>query len=446
VTQLNDHGDVVTSPEAATRAGTARIAVASFIGTAIEFYDFYLYGTAAALVFGKEFFPTFSALAGTLAAFATFGVGFVARPVGAVVFGHFGDRAGRKAMLIVSLLLMGGGTVAIGLLPGYATIGVGAPLLLVICRFAQGFGLGGEWGGAVLLATEHAPKHRRGLFSSFPQLGPAIGFVVASGAFLILGGTLPRGAFTSWGWRIPFLASAILVAIGYYIRMKIAETPVFEKAMREQEKAKVPIVEVIRRQPRSLLLATGAFVLAHTLFYTITTFALSFGTSVLHLSQNMLLVCAMIAAAVMGLATPVLAVYSDRVGRRRVCLGSAVLAVVWAFPMFALLDTGNPVLVGIAMSVGLIAFAAIFAPMGAFLPELFATRYRYSGASVAYNASSIVGGGLSPILATQLVASTGSSVPVSLYLVVIAVLCGVCVLFLRETHTTDLAADTGRAR
>jgi MFS family permease len=228
--------------------------------------------------------------------------------------------------------------------------------------------------------------------------------------------------------------------------MKIAETPVFEKAMREQEKAKVPIAEVAKRQPKSLLLATGAFILAHTLFYTITTFSLSFGTSVLHLSQNMLLVCAMIAAAVMGAATPILAVYSDRVGRRRVCLGAAVLAAVWAFPLFALINTRNPVLIGIAMSVGLVAFAALFAPMGAFLPELFATRYRYSGASVAYNASSIVGGGLSPILATQLVASTGSSVPVSWYLVGIAVLCGVCVLFLRETHTTDLTDDRLLAR
>ncbi|MDA3625561.1 MFS transporter [Saccharopolyspora sp. WRP15-2] len=419
----------------------SRIAAATFIGTAIEFYDFYIYGTAAALVLGHLFFPTFSALAGTLAAFATFGVGFVARPVGAVVFGHFGDRIGRKTMLIVSLLTMGTGTVAIGLLPTYETIGIGAPVLLVLCRFLQGFGLGGEWGGAVLLATEYAPENRRGLWSSFPQVGPAVGFVVAGTAFLVLGGTLSDAAFESWGWRVPFLASALLLVVGFYVRMKIAETPVFEKAMREHEKSKAPIVEVIKRQPRTLVLSTCSFILAHTLFYTITTFSLSYGTEVLDLDKNMLIVCSMIAAAVMGVATPVFAVLSDRVGRRRVCLGAAGLAVVWAFPLFGLINTGHPLLIGIGMSVGMIAFAALFAPMGAFLPELFATRYRYTGSSVAYNASSIVGGGLSPILATQMIASTGSSLPISAYLVLIALICAVCVWFMRETHTADMTGE-----
>ncbi|ASR36546.1 MFS transporter [Prauserella marina] len=427
-----------TSTQAVPRR---RILAASFIGTAIEFYDFYIYGTAAALVFGTLFFPTFSPLAGTLAAFATFGVGFVARPVGAVVFGHFGDRIGRKTMLIVSLLTMGVGTVAIGLLPTYDMIGIGAPVLLVICRFMQGFGLGGEWGGAVLLATEYAPKNRRGLWSSFPQLGPAVGFIIAGAAFLVLGATIPEEAFNSWGWRIPFLASAVLIVVGLYVRTKIAETPVFEKAMKEQEKSKAPIVEVVKRQPRTLLLATCSFILAHTLFYTITTFSLSYGTEVLDLNKNMLLISAMVAAAVMGIATPILAVYSDRVGRRRVCMGAAILAMVWAFPLFALINTGEPFLVALGMSVGMIAFAALFAPMGAYLPELFATRYRYTGSSVAYNASSIVGGGLSPILATQLVASTGSSLPVSAYVVVIAALCAVCIWFLREAHTADLTVD-----
>ncbi|MGW3473130.1 MFS transporter [Saccharopolyspora sp. NPDC000995] len=428
-----------SSPPTAVPKG--RIVAASFIGTAIEFYDFYIYGTAAALVFGHLFFPTFSPLAGTLAAFATFGVGFIARPVGAVVFGHFGDRIGRKTMLIASLLLMGAGTVAIGLLPTFETIGVAAPILLVTCRFLQGFGLGGEWGGAVLLATEYAPEGKRGLWSSFPQVGPAVGFVIAGSAFLVLGGTMSQESFDSWGWRVPFLASALLIIIGYYIRMKIAETPVFEKAMREQEKAKAPIVEVFKRQPKTLLLATCSFILAHTLFYTITTFSLSYGTEVLHLSKNMLLICAMIAAAVMGIATPVLAMYSDRVGRRRVCLGAAILAIVWAFPLFALINTRQPVLIAIGMSVGMIAFAALFAPMGAFLPELFATRYRYTGSSVAYNASSIVGGGLSPVLATQLIAWTGSSLPISAYVALIAVICAVCVWFMRETRDADLTVE-----
>ncbi|MBW8089252.1 MHS family MFS transporter [Streptomyces hygroscopicus subsp. hygroscopicus] len=429
------------APPADRTVSTTRIAVASFIGTAIEFYDFYIYGTAAALVLGKLFFPTFSALAGTLAAFATFGVGFVARPIGAVIFGHFGDRTGRKAMLVTSLLVMGTGTVAIGLLPTYGTVGIAAPVLLVLCRFLQGVGLGGEWGGAVLLATEYAPRGKRGLWSSFPQMGPAIGFIVAGGSFLLLGRVMDDAAFESWGWRIPFLASAALVVVGYYIRMRIAETPVFREAMDRNERTKAPIVDVVRRQGATLALSTCAFILAHTLFYTITTFALSYGTTVLDLDKDMLLLCAMAAALVLGLATPVLAVLSDRVGRRTVCLSAGILAALWAYPMFALINTGEPLLIGLAMAVGMLAFAALYGPMGAFLPEMFATRYRYTGASVAYNASGIVGGGVTPVLATQLVASTDSSVPVSGYIVVIALISAVCVWFLKETHTTDLGYD-----
>ena len=419
-----------------------RIAVASFIGTAIEFYDFYIYGTAAALVFGTLFFPDLSPLSATLASFATLGVGFVARPVGAVAFGHFGDRIGRKATLVVSLLAMGIGTVAIGLLPTFASIGIAAPVLLVLCRFLQGFGLGGEWGGAVLMATEHAPEGRRGLYSSFPQVGPAVGFVIASGGFLALSAALSEEQFAAWGWRVPFLASALLVIVGLYIRLKIAETPVFEKAMREQERTKAPIAEVVRRQPRSLLLATGGMIITHTIFYTVTTFSLAYGTDQLDLSRTTLLVAAMVAAAVMGVATPVLAVLSDRLGRRRVCLYACVLAVLWAVPLFWLLGTGNGVLITIGFSVAMIAFAGVFAPMGAFLPELFATRYRYTGASIGYNASSIVGGGIAPLLATSLVASAGSSWPVSVLVAGLALISGLCVYGLHETRTADLA-DAG---
>ena len=430
-----------------TAAGTPtmsahRIAVASFIGTAIEFYDFYIYGTAAALVFGTLFFPELSTLTATLAAFATLGVGFVARPVGAVAFGHFGDRIGRKATLVVSLLMMGVGTVVIGLLPTHASIGMAAPVLLVLCRFLQGFGLGGEWGGAVLMATEHAPDGRRGLYSSFPQIGPSVGFVVASGGFLALSAALTEEQFAAWGWRVPFLASALLVIVGLYIRLKIAETPVFEQAMREQERTKAPIAEVVTRQPRSLLLATGGMIITHTIFYTVTTFSLSYGTKELELSRTTLLVTAMVAAAVMGVATPVLAVLSDRVGRRRVCLYACGLAVLWAFPLFWLLGTGNGVLITIGFSVAMIAFAGVYAPMGAFLPELFATRYRYTGASIGYNASSIVGGGIAPLLATALVGATGSSWPVSLLVAGLALVSGLCVFGLHETRTADLT-DAG---
>ncbi|WP_028926992.1 MFS transporter [Pseudonocardia acaciae] len=421
----------------------SRIAIASFIGTAIEFYDFYIYGTAAALVFGKLFFPSFSDTAGTLASLATFAVGFIARPLGAILFGHFGDRIGRKRMLIASLLVMGLSTVAIGLVPSYATIGVAAPLLLVVLRFAQGIGLGGEWGGAVLLATEYAPPGKRGLYSAFPQLGPAVGFVLGNALFLLLNAVMSPAAFEAWGWRIPFLASAVLLAVGYYIRMKIAETPVFQAAAAAHQPVKVPFLELLRHQPGVLALATLSFILAHTTFYMITTFCLSYGATTLKIPRGTLLVGAIVAAAVMGLATLWFALISDRVGRRWMCMGAAVLAAVWAFPLFALIQTREPILIGLAMVVGLLVFALLYGPMGAYLPELFRVRYRYSGASFAYSASGIVGGGISPLVATKLLESTGSSTWVSVYLIGIAVVCLASLALLRETKDADFSDGLG---
>jgi metabolite-proton symporter len=414
-----------------------RIAVASFVGTAIEFYDFYIYGTAAALVFGAVFFPSFSPLAGTLASLATFAVGFVARPLGAILFGHFGDRIGRKRMLIVSLVVMGGATVAVGLIPSYESIGVLAPVLLVTARFAQGIGLGGEWGGAVLLATEYAPPGKRGLYSAFPQLGPAVGFVLGNALFLLLDASMSDETFRTIGWRIPFLASAVLLVVGYYIRMRIAETPVFRAAMDREERSRVPFVDLLRSQPRVLLLATLAFVLSHTLFYTVTTFALSYGTTTLQLDRTTMLFAAMVAVAIMGAATLWFAVRSDRTGRKRLCMASAVLAALWAFPLFWLIETRNPLLITLGMTGGLLCFAMLYGPMGAFLPELFRVRYRYSGASFAYSASGIVGGGISPLVATDLLARTGSSTAVSVYVIGIALVCLVSVALLRETKDAD---------
>ncbi|MBO0873059.1 MAG: MHS family MFS transporter [Pseudonocardia sp.] len=428
---------------AAATPSRSRIAIASFIGTAIEFYDFYIYGTAAALVFGKLFFPSFSATAGTLASLATFAVGFIARPLGAILFGHFGDRIGRKRMLIASLLVMGLSTVAIGLVPSYASIGVAAPVLLVVLRFAQGIGLGGEWGGAVLLATEYAPPGKRGLYSAFPQLGPAVGFVLGNALFLLLNAVMSPASFAAWGWRVPFLASAVLLAVGYYIRMKIAETPVFQAAAATRRPDKVPFLELLRHQPGVLTLATCAFILAHTTFYMITTFCLSYGASTLKIPSGTLLVAAIVAAAVMGLATLWFAQISDRVGRRRMCMAAAVLAGVWAFPLFALIQTRAPVLVGLAMVVGLLVFALIYGPMGAYLPELFRVRYRYSGASFAYSASGIVGGGISPLVATKLLASTGSSTWVSVYLIGIAAVCLASLMLMRETKDADFSDGLG---
>ncbi|MGI5128775.1 MFS transporter [Pseudonocardia sp. CA-107938] len=416
---------------------TARIAVASFIGTAIEFYDFYVYGTAAALVFGQVFFPTVSPLAGQLAAFATFAVGFVARPLGAILFGHFGDRIGRKRMLIVSLVTMGLATIAVGVIPSFETIGVAAPILLTLARFVQGIGLGGEWGGAVLLATEYAPARRRGLFSAFPQLGPAVGFVLGNALFIVLSLAMTREAFLSIGWRIPFLASAVLLGVGYYIRVRIAETPVFRAALEERAPAPVPFVELLRARAGVLVLATMSFVLAHTLFYTVTTFTLSYATTTLQLDRTVVLVATMIAVAIMGAATLGAAVWSDRLGRRRLCIAAAALAAVWAFPLFWLIDTRDPALITLGATGALLCFALLYGPMGAFLPELFPIRYRYSGASFAYSASGIVGGGVSPIVATDLLQRTGSTTGVSVYVAGIAVVGLLALLPLRETKDAD---------
>ena len=420
-----------------------KVAFASFIGTAIEFYDFYIYGTAAALVLGGAFFPEFSETSGTLASFATFAVAFFARPVGGAVFGHYGDRIGRKAMLIFSLLLMGVSTFLIGLLPGYAAIGIWAPVLLVALRFLQGFGLGGEWGGAVLLATEHATTGRRGFYSSFPQMGPAVGFLLSSGFFLILTSSLSEDQFASWGWRLPFLASIVLVAIGLYVRMTIAETPVFREAMETQTRARVPFFDMVRTYPRVLLLSSGGMALAYVLFYTITTFSLSYGTTQLGLRSTTLLYCTMISVALMGVAVPVFATLSDRIGRRRLCLAAAALAGLWAFPLFWLLDTGNPLLIAVSFSVGMIVFAMLYGPMGAFLPELYGTRLRYSGAAVSYNLGGVFGGALAPLIAAQLLAATGASWSVSLYILAMAAITFVCVFFLSETYLTDLSEIRG---
>jgi metabolite-proton symporter len=417
-----------------------RVAFASFIGTAIEFYDFYIYGTAAALAFSTVFVP--EGLAGSrvaqLLTFAGFAVAFVARPVGGAVFGHFGDRVGRKTMLVFSLLLMGLATFLIGCLPGYASIGVAAPVLLAVLRFVQGFGLGGEWGGAVLLATEHATEGRRGLYSSFPQMGPAAGFLVANLLFIGLVSALSDEQFVAWGWRMPFLFSIVLVAVGLYVRVSIAETPVFRRAMETQTRARVPALDMIRTYPAVLLLASGAISLAYVLFYTITTFSLSYGNGELGLDNSTLLFATLISVTIMGVAVPIFASLSDRVGRRRLCMAGALLALAWAFPMFWLFDTRNPALITIAFSVGMLAFAILYGPMGAYLPELFGTRLRYSGASVSYNLGGVLGGAFAPIIASSLLIVAGGSWAISLYILLMALLSLACIFFLKETHLDDI--------
>ncbi|MET8927334.1 MFS transporter, partial [Streptomyces sp. NPDC004623] len=360
--------------------GMRRIATASFIGTAIEFYDYYIYGTAAALVLNEAFFPELSRTAGTLATLSTFAIGFAARPIGAAVFGHYGDRVGRKTVLVVSLLMMGLSTGLIGLLPGYATLGVWAPVLLVLLRVVQGLGLGGEWGGAALLAVEHAPKKKRGLYAAAPQMGSPVGYFAATVTFLLMSSVLDEGAFESWGWRIPFLLSFVLVAVGLAIRLKISETPAFAKVVEERGTTKAPLVEAFRRHPKEMLLGAGMITVVYVMFYTAATYCMTYTTGTLEIPKNDMLGLTLVAVVVLGVSTFLVARWSDRVGRRKLIIAGAAFGVVWGAVLFPLLDTGNYVLIAVALSGALLCMGIIYGPAGAYMPELFGTNMRYSGA------------------------------------------------------------------
>ncbi|MDG5802825.1 MFS transporter [Streptomyces ossamyceticus] len=421
-----------------------RLAAASLAGTAIEFYDFFVYGTAAALVLGPLFFPTFSPLAGTLAAFATFGVGFVARPLGSVLFGHIGDRHGRRPVLVASLLLTGGATVAVGCVPTFGSIGVTAPFLLLVLRFLQGLGLGGEWGGAVLLTAEHAPAERRGLWSSFPQVGPAVGFLLANGVMLALAATLTDAQFASWGWRVPFWAAGVLAVAGLWLRASLVESPRF---LEIDDHARVPLAEVVRDHWRLVLLTAGALSVGYAVFYTVTTWSLAYGTERLGVSRTVMLTCVMGAVVVKGALTPLAAVLGDRYGRRPLCLVGCAATVLWMFPLVALLSTGEPLLMFLGFLVAMLAFVTMFAVVAAYLPELYEPRVRCTGAAVGYNLGGVVGGALTPIVATAV--SQGGRVPwgVGAYLTGIALLSLCCFALLPETRpvpraTTEAAEAT----
>ena len=418
----------------------SRIAFASFIGTTIEFYDFYIYGLAAALVFPALFFPDLSPASGLLASFATYGVAFLARPLGGAAFGHYGDRFGRKAMLVLSLLLMGVSTFLVGLLPGYATLGVLAPILLVALRFFQGVGLGGEWGGAVLMATEHAPANRRAFYSGFPQIAPVPGYLLSAGLFLVLAAYLSPEQFAAWGWRVPFLLSIVLVGVGLFVRLKLAETPVFRRVVETQTEARVPVVDLVRTYPRTLILAALTTTIIFAFFYVVTVFSISYGVTQLGLPQTTMLYCVMVGVVGMGIGVPLFATLSDRVGRRNLALFSTGALGLWAFPTFWLVDTRNPVWISLAFAVGLFFLAAFYGPLGAFFSELFGTRVRYSGSSLSFALGSVLGGALAPIIAVRLLAATGASWSISLYLFVVALVSFVSILLLSETYRTDLAS------
>ncbi|MCM2389928.1 MFS transporter [Streptomyces albipurpureus] len=411
-----------------------RLATASLVGTAIEFYDFFVYGTAAALVLGPLFFPSFSPLAGTLAAFGTFAAGFIARPVGSIVFGHIGDRYGRRPVLIGSLLTTGLATVAVGCVPSYASIGIAAPVLLLTLRFIQGLGLGGEWGGAVLLTAEHAPPARRALWGCFPQMGPPLGFLLANGLMLALTAALSRAQFLDWGWRVPFWAAGVLAAGGLMLRSSLAESPQFLELAKTGRRAAAPVAEVFRNHWRLLLLTAGALSTGYAIFYSVSTWALAYGTERLGVSPTLMLALVMAAVVVQGLLTPVVALLGDRFGRRSMCLAGSMLAVVWMFPFIALLCTGEPMLMFLGFVMALIAFVTIFAVLAAYLPELYEPRVRCTGAAVGYNLAGLLGGALTPVVATAL--SDGEATPwgVAVWLTGIAVLSTACFAALPETR------------
>ncbi|MFJ4984790.1 MFS transporter [Streptomyces sp. NPDC088732] len=414
-----------------------RIAAASAAGTAIEFYDFFAYGTAAALVLGPLFFPAFSPVAGTLAAFGTFAVGFVARPLGSVLFGHIGDRLGRRPVLMGSLLLTGASTTAVGLVPSYDAIGAAAPVILVALRFLQGLGLGGEWGGAVLLAAEHAPERRRGLWASLPQTGPAVGFVLANGIVLALSAGLSDTAFRSWGWRVPFWAAGALALAGLALRAALPETPQFERAAEQGELSRVPLVELLRGHWRLLLLTAGAMACGYAVFYTVTTWSLAYATERLGMDRTVVLGCVLAAVVVKGAATPWAGLLGDRLGRRPLALaGTAAMGVV-IFPYAWLLGTGSPAALVLGSAAQLLAFIAVFAVLGAYLPELYPTQVRCTGASLGYNLGGILGGALTPIAATRL-AGDGGGAPwaVAVYVAAVALLSTACFAALPDPRRT----------
>jgi len=409
------------------------VVLASFIGTTVEWYDFFLYGTAAALVFNRLFFPNLDPLAGTLSAYGTYAVGFVARPLGGVLFGHYGDRVGRKKMLVWSLLIMGVATALIGLTPTYDRVGIWAPVILVVLRFFQGIGVGGEWGGAVLMAVEHSGGRRRGFHGSWPQMGVPAGLLLSTAVFAALSARLSESAFLAWGWRVPFLLSVLLIGVGLFVRLRILETPSFVRLKESSAQSRIPLLEVLREHPREILLGMGMRFAQNVVFYVYTVFVLSYGEKSLGYPRAVVLRAVMLASLI-GLASiPFWSHLSDRIGRRPVYLGGAVISAVVAFPFFRLFERG-PGFVALALVLAInVGHDMMYGPMAAYLSELFGTRVRYTGASLVYQLTSVFSGGLAPFVATLLLSRHGSGA-VAAYIVACCALTAVATWFAPETH------------
>jgi metabolite-proton symporter len=427
----------VTRPQTQTQANSPRqVLFASLIGTAIEFFDFYIYATAAVIVFPKLFFPASDPASATLASLATFGIAFLARPIGSALFGHFGDRIGRKTTLVAALLTMGLSTVAIGVLPTYASIGVLAPLLLALCRFGQGLGLGGEWGGAVLLAIENAPPGRRAWYGMFPQLGAPIGFICSASIFLVLSRWLTDDQFFRFGWRIPFLASAALVVVGLYVRLTIHETPVFREAIARRERVKLPMIVVLRAYPKQLFFGTISALVTFVLFYLMTVFSLAWGTNALGYTRGRFLLMQLFGILFFALTIPIAAVLADRYGRKRTLVWTTVAIGAFGFVFAPLFESGTIGAMA-AMAIGLSLMGFTYGPLGTALSELFPTSVRYTGSSLTFNLAGIFGASLAPYIATWLASRYGLKA-VGYYLTAAAALTLVGFLAGRETKDDDL--------
>jgi len=422
---------------ATTKAELRTAVSASLIGTTIEWFDFFIYGVASALVFNHLFFPSFDPLVGTLLAFSTYALGFLARPLGGIVFGHFGDRIGRKTLLMISLLMMGLSTTAIGLLPTHAQIGVWAPILLIVLRLVQGFAVGGEWGGAVLIVAEIAPPRQRGFWTSWTQVGAPAGNLLAAGVFALVSAGLSDADFLAWGWRIPFLVSIILVAVGWWLRRAVAESPVFSEEAREGVE-RFPAMEVIRSHGRALLTGAGLRFGENLCYYVAATFVMTYVTEIRGGDRSMVLQAVLIGSAIECLTMPLFAALSDRVGRRLVYGLGAACTAAWFLVFFPLLDLGDRASITLAITVAMVAHGAMYAPQGAFITELFPTRLRYSGASIAYQATSILAGSLAPLIALSLYRAWGAVWPVTAYVVAGLIVTFVAVLAARETKGVDL--------